>query len=364
MEVEKNDCYRCKQNYENPIELSCKHHMCQKCLTRTILKKNLTELQDKDTFIIPCKCKNGDIELTLSKMGEIIKQNLELSAIKCKNHELDCIKFCKECNKFLCEKCIQSHTDLFTDHTVTNVTDSNNKPISITGLNEKCPKHNKDFSSYCKNCKVSFCTICLNEEEVIKPHEGHEIVPYKNYFDKVIEISNKLQFKNYEECKEHINQIEGEFDKQYKENLSKTVKSLENTIEILTKTLDIMKTSERVLEFLRQQGFCPEVDPDNGNIVFKYQMRTFIYINNDEDEDFFQLALPGIMDVTEDNRELVLEAANKTNFAIKVIKCCIPHDDVWVFFEILLDSSPEVQDIIPRALAILQGAQQQFYQKQ
>ena len=123
-----------------------------------------------------------------------------------------------------------------------------------------------------------------------------------------------------------------------------------------------MKTSERVLEFLRQQGFCPEVDPDNGNIVFKYQMRTFIYINNDEDEDFFQLALPGIMDVTEDNRELVLEAANKTNFAIKVIKCCIPQDDVWVFFEILLDSSPEVQDIIPRALAILQGAQQQFYQ--
>jgi hypothetical protein len=123
-----------------------------------------------------------------------------------------------------------------------------------------------------------------------------------------------------------------------------------------------MKTSERVLQFLKQQGFCPEIDPDNGNIVFKYQMRTFIYINNDEDEDFFQLALPGIMNVTEDNRDLVLEACNKTNFSIKVIKCCIPRDDVWVFFEILLDSSPEVQDIIPRALAILQGAQQQFYQ--
>lgn len=123
-----------------------------------------------------------------------------------------------------------------------------------------------------------------------------------------------------------------------------------------------MKTSERVLQFLKQQGFCPEIDPDNGNIVFKYQMRTFIYINNDEDEDFFQLALPGIMDVTEDNRDLVLEACNKTNFSIKVIKSCIPRNDVWVFFEILLDSSPEVQDIIPRALAILQGAQQQFYQ--
>jgi hypothetical protein len=123
-----------------------------------------------------------------------------------------------------------------------------------------------------------------------------------------------------------------------------------------------MKTSERVMEFLKQQGFCPEIDPENGNIIFKYQMRTYIFINNDEDESFFQLALPGIVNVTEENRELVLEACNKTNFNMKVVKCCIPHDDVWVFFENLLDSSPEVSDIIPRALAILQRAQIEFYQ--
>lgn len=123
-----------------------------------------------------------------------------------------------------------------------------------------------------------------------------------------------------------------------------------------------MKTSEKVLGFLRQQGFCPNVDSDNGNIIFKYQMRNFIYVNNDEDEDFFQLVLPGIYDVTEDNREMVLEAINKTNCSVKVSKCNIFGDNVWVFFEILLDTSPEVEDIIPRALQILQGAQNQFYQ--
>lgn len=123
-----------------------------------------------------------------------------------------------------------------------------------------------------------------------------------------------------------------------------------------------MKTSERVLDFLKQQGFCPEIDSDNGNILFKYQMRTFLFVNNDEDEEFFQMAMPAIYDVTEENRELVLEAINNTNVSIKVIKCSIIGDSVWIFFEILLDSSPEVQDIIPRALSILQGAQQQFYQ--
>jgi len=122
-----------------------------------------------------------------------------------------------------------------------------------------------------------------------------------------------------------------------------------------------MKTSEKVLEFLRQQGFCPEVDSDNGNIIFKYQMRTFLYINNDEDEDFFQLAMPAVYDVTEDNREMVLEAINKTNFEVKVAKCCALDENVWLFFEIILDTSPEIQDIMPRALNTLQHTQQKFY---
>ena len=122
-----------------------------------------------------------------------------------------------------------------------------------------------------------------------------------------------------------------------------------------------MKTTERILEFLKQQGFLPETDPDNGNIFFKYQMRNFIFFNNDEDEEFFQLALPNIYEVTEENRDLVLEATNKTNVSIKVIKCNIFQDNVWIFFENLLDSSPEVEDILPRALNILLGAQQQFY---
>ena len=238
MEVIKANCYRCKQNYENPIQLSCKHSLCQKCLVRSILKNNLLELPEKDTFIIPCKCKNGNIELSLNKIGGLLKKDAELSAIECKNHKLNCIQFCKECNKYLCEKCVESHNDLlFNNHTVTNITDSNNKPISVPGLNEKCSKHNKEYTNYCKNCKVSLCNICLNEDETMKSHEGHDIIPYKNYFDKIVEISNKLQFKSYDQCRDYINKIESEFDKQYKENLDKTTKTLENTIEVLNQTL-------------------------------------------------------------------------------------------------------------------------------
>lgn len=124
-----------------------------------------------------------------------------------------------------------------------------------------------------------------------------------------------------------------------------------------------MNTTEMVLDFLRQQGFCPEVDEDNGNILFKYQMAGFLYMNNSDDQEFFQLIMPNICSVTEDNREMILEAANSINGGIKVVKACVLEDSVWLLFENFLDSSPDVSDILPRALNALQGARQEFYKQ-
>lgn len=124
-----------------------------------------------------------------------------------------------------------------------------------------------------------------------------------------------------------------------------------------------MKISECVLDFLRQQGFCPNVDDEDGNITFKYQMAGFLYINNDEDDEFFQLIMPAIFEVTDDNREIVLEACNRVSTSVKVLKSCIIHDDVWLFFETLLDHTPNFEDIIPRALSILQAGRHRFYEE-
>ena len=97
-----------------------------------------------------------------------------------------------------------------------------------------------------------------------------------------------------------------------------------------------MKTSELVLNFLREQGFLPQVDESN-NIEFKFQMASFVFIENDDDPDFFQLLLPNIYDVTEDNRDIVLETVNKVNQSMKVAKACVVENSVWVFFETILD---------------------------
>ena len=125
-----------------------------------------------------------------------------------------------------------------------------------------------------------------------------------------------------------------------------------------------MKTSEMVLEFLKKEGFLPEVDADDGSIWFKYQMMTYLFMNNDDDEkEFFQLVMPNIYEVTEDNRDMVLEAANKVNKTMKVAKSCIINNDVWLIYEAILDSSPEIEEIMPRALRILQSARTEFYEE-
>lgn len=121
-----------------------------------------------------------------------------------------------------------------------------------------------------------------------------------------------------------------------------------------------MKTSELVFEYLKSQGLMPKIDDDN-DIVFKYQMLTFIYFNNDDDEQFFRLSLPGIFDVTDENRVTVLEAMNEVNKCMKVAKTFIPRDDVWVSCEIMMDSTPVLDDMVPRLLNILLGARKEFY---
>ena len=121
-----------------------------------------------------------------------------------------------------------------------------------------------------------------------------------------------------------------------------------------------MKISEMVFEFLKDQGLCPKYD-DDGDIFFKYQMAGFVYIVDDDDELFFRLAMPNIFEVTDDNRMMVLEAINKVNVDVKVVKAiCTPVDNVWLTTEMLMDTTPNLEDFFQRNLHILLGARVRF----
>ena len=231
----KTACYCCKVTFQNQIQLSCKHFLCPKCLMRQILKKNLLDLPDKDTLTFPCKCKIGFIDLSLYKIEDIITKTTEKAIPQCKNHQLDAIKYCRDCKNFLCQKCFDAHKELFPIHNVTNVTDSKNKLITVNNISSICPIHGKEFVNYCKSDKVSLCNACINDIDIASAHKDHEVVTYKSMLNSVNERSNKLQFKTYESFSDYVDKVENEFDNKYNDNYNKTTKILENMIETLNK---------------------------------------------------------------------------------------------------------------------------------
>ncbi len=116
-----------------------------------------------------------------------------------------------------------------------------------------------------------------------------------------------------------------------------------------------------MLEYLQKEGFMPE--EESFGLAFRYQMKNFLFINNDEDPSFFQLVMPGICDVNDENLENVYRTMDALNASVKVAKASIfDGDSVWLYCELLIDSTPNIDDIVPRALGILQHAYNVFYQ--
>jgi hypothetical protein len=120
-----------------------------------------------------------------------------------------------------------------------------------------------------------------------------------------------------------------------------------------------MSTTDEIFQYLQGQGLQP--NKTDFGIAFKYQMCNFLIFHDENDDLFLSLALPGIYDVNDDNMLDALMAANEVNNHNKVIKVVINDGNTWVMYESLLDSTPVYDDIIPRALGMLMGGRQTFY---
>jgi hypothetical protein len=122
-----------------------------------------------------------------------------------------------------------------------------------------------------------------------------------------------------------------------------------------------MNLKELMKQYLQEEGFCPK--EDEYGLDFKCEGRMFSFIYDEDDEMYFRLMMPNIFEVTDENRDIVLKALNETNKNIKVVKAYTPIPDaVWIGFEVLVDSTPVLGDIVPRALGMLRGAQRAFYE--
>ena len=128
-----------------------------------------------------------------------------------------------------------------------------------------------------------------------------------------------------------------------------------------------MDLNKLIFDFLAEEGFRPH-ETEFG-IAFKSEGFNFLFFKDDEDEQYFRLMMPAIFEVTEDNEDMILKAMNDVNGNIKVVKLyTMEMEDeeekkstsVWVAFELLADTTPEIGDIMPRAITLLKGGRIAF----
>jgi hypothetical protein len=127
-----------------------------------------------------------------------------------------------------------------------------------------------------------------------------------------------------------------------------------------------MRVRELVSKYLKSVGVA--VQKNGLGLNFTFEGWNFLLWNDANDPLFFRLILPGVFDVTDDNFAEAIMACNNVNWNFKVVKAVLydfedEHDSgasVWMCFEQVLDTTPQIEELIPRALHSLIAAAEAF----
>lgn len=115
-----------------------------------------------------------------------------------------------------------------------------------------------------------------------------------------------------------------------------------------------MKTNKKVWMELKKLGLMPKKIGDN--IKFTYQMLDFVYIQDLEDDEFFAVYLPNVLEVTEENELEVLRSINECNNSLKAAKLCVNDGQVWIGIELFLPKNACLEEIVSRSARAIIGA--------
>ena len=119
-----------------------------------------------------------------------------------------------------------------------------------------------------------------------------------------------------------------------------------------------MKMNEKVLLELKKLGLMPE--EHEGNILFRYQLLSYLYLNDADDEDYYAMYMPYIQEITEDNEYEVLKVMNECNNSMKSVKLVNNDGHVWIGYELRLPPDADLSELVEHTVRGLYGAKMKF----
>lgn len=111
---------------------------------------------------------------------------------------------------------------------------------------------------------------------------------------------------------------------------------------------------EKILDAFNNLGFKLEEEEGMG-YSFNYEGLNMLYMYNENDEEFLNIALPGIMEVEEGKALQICALLEKINSTLKYVKAYILGNSVWLFYERELFGEEDLMMIISRMILHLEA---------
>lgn len=112
---------------------------------------------------------------------------------------------------------------------------------------------------------------------------------------------------------------------------------------------------EKILAAFENLGFNLE-DNESLGYHFYYEGINFLYMYNEDDEDFLNISVPGIYDLEEDNKENYDVLKEKINSTLKYVKAYTLGGSLWLFYERDLLGNEDLEEVIRRMILHLAAA--------
>lgn len=114
--------------------------------------------------------------------------------------------------------------------------------------------------------------------------------------------------------------------------------------------------SIKIKDFLEEEGFRPKFD-DDGDIIFKYEGKTFIIEFDASDEHYLRLMLPNFWELESDyEKNQAIKIALDITKTIKVAKVFSVEDCIWSSAEIFLPNEESIKPIFNKIIGAVSAA--------
>lgn len=95
---------------------------------------------------------------------------------------------------------------------------------------------------------------------------------------------------------------------------------------------------------------------DDFGCKFEYEGSNYLWMYCDNDDDFLNIALPGVLDLEKTDEMLFYKLMDHLNGTLKYVKVNMLYDSMWFFYERELLGNEDLERVIPRMISHLYHA--------